>query len=190
MVSDFQAYRFYLAIKTHFTKENFDVFEHKGTKCSEKTFLERNDHRLFQMISRKFEDPREIIQFFVSNISIGVFDFLYNLEVALENYKRWKSYKESFSYKFSVDLSVIGRYMEKNKCDFPEAAWKCYLEGNINIQSIHIINELEDIFQKFGSSTLLLHKEEILRIRKCKGFVKIPDGVKNIFNEKRKELVN
>lgn len=183
MISDFRVYRFYLAIKLHFSKENFNVFEQKGTKCSLEAFHKRNDCQMFEMIGKKFDNHQTLIQFIVANIAIGFDGFLYDRECAFDNYKKWVAYKESASYKFRVDLVTIKNYSEKYKVEFFEASWKCYLNKTINIQSIHVLNEFGDIFKGFGDSTLLLHKDEILRIKKCKGFVKIPETMKGIFNK-------
>lgn len=186
-LTGFDCYRYYLATKTHFTSNTFNVFEHRGSRCSMESYEERRDFSCFESIAKKFDDPQKYIQFLVANISIGFEGFLYDRETAMDNYKAWVAYKEGFSYRFEVDLRTIDSYSERWNSYFEESSWKCYLNKSINIQTIHVINELIKIFKEFDDSSLLLHREDILRIRKLRGFIKISEKIKYIFEQHRRE---
>lgn len=187
-MDDYQAYKYYLIIKTHFTNKHFDAFVHRTTKASVEKFMERNDSKLFGVVARKFEEPRHLIRFFVANISVGFFDFLYDFEKAINNLKKWEIYRSNVKYNFFSDLSVIELYILKKRVSFQEAAWKTYLEKSINIQSIFLIDKFTNMFSEFNSSLLFLHKEEILRIQKLDGFIKIPKDLQEQFFIKLKEI--
>ena len=82
-MTGFKAFRYYIALKLHFTKEKFDVFENKGhIKGSYAAFDARNDKYLFEKLARKFPKDQDIIQFIVANLSIGNDNIIYGMEEA------------------------------------------------------------------------------------------------------------
>lgn len=189
MVSDYDAYRYYLAIKTHFTNEKFDVFKERGTRCSIDSFLQRNDCNLFGTVARKFENPQKLIRFYVSNISIGFSDFLYDFEKSINNLNKWESYRSNIKYNLLSDLSNIElHFLRKKSKIFKDAAWKCYLEKSIHIQTIFLVNKFCNIFDELSNSVIFLHKEDILRIKKLDGFIRIPSDLEYILNKKVEEI--
>ena len=55
-----------MAIKLHFTTDRYDVFEANGkVSGSRAVFEKRNDRFLFDKIGRKFDQPRDLIDYFV-----------------------------------------------------------------------------------------------------------------------------
>ena len=63
----FDAYRCYISLKSHFTKDSYDY--HKVgvlTRVTKKTFYKRKDRFWFEKFSRQKND-REVVDFFVSN---------------------------------------------------------------------------------------------------------------------------
>ena len=61
----YKAYRYYLAIKLHFTTDKFDVFQNRGNvKGTREAFNARNDRYIFEKLAQKRSDDKEIIQFF------------------------------------------------------------------------------------------------------------------------------
>lgn len=184
-MNGFKAYRYYIAIKLHFTKDNFNVFENRGNvKGSFETFNARNDSYLFEKMGRRFNQDSEIIQFFVSNMVLGDSSTIYNDAVAEDNYKQWLSWKESITYNFKEDLHKLELESEKNgysadeifNCtlnDFPIII-KLYLGKQINPITMAIIT---DIYNPAGewlnNPTLsLVLEQEIRTLYKMNGFFK------------------
>lgn len=184
-MNGFKAYRYYIAIKLHFTKDGFNVFENRGNvKGSFETFNARNDSYLFEKMGRKFEKDSEIIQFFVSNMVQGDASTIYNDAVAAENFKQWLAWKESITYNFKEDLHKIELEAEKNgysvdeifNCtlnDFPIII-KLYLGKQINPISMAIITDIyEPAGEWLNNPTLsLVLEQEIRTLYKMKGFFK------------------
>ena len=68
----FKAYRYYLAIKLHFTTDKFNVFENRGSvRGTREAFNARNDRYIFEKLATKRTDDKDIIQFFAANFEIG-----------------------------------------------------------------------------------------------------------------------
>lgn len=184
-MNGFKAYRYYIAIKLHFTKDGFNVFENRGNvKGSFETFNARNDSYLFEKMGRKFEKDSEIIQFFVSNMVQGDASTIYNDAVAAENFKQWLAWKESITYNFKEDLHKIELEAEKNgysvdeifNCtlnDFPIII-KLYLGKQINPITMAIITDIyEPAGEWLNNPTLsLVLEQEIRTLYKMKGFFK------------------
>ena len=53
-MTDFEAYRQFLALKLHFTSENYDYFRYNGKhNATMASFDKRTDKRLFKKLVRK-----------------------------------------------------------------------------------------------------------------------------------------
>jgi hypothetical protein len=64
----FKAFKYYIAIKLHFTKDSFDVFKNRGSvKGTREAFNARNDRYVFEKLARKFPVDKELIQYYVAN---------------------------------------------------------------------------------------------------------------------------
>ena len=108
----FQAYKYYTAVKLHLTTDQYDVFKSNGrVSGSRSTFEKRNDRVLFQKIAQKFNTPRELIEFFVSNIAYGNTGVIYSTE-SDDYYTAWLSRKESRTAIFKKQMSAIYNYLE------------------------------------------------------------------------------
>ena len=86
----FKAYRYYLAIKLHFTTDKFDVFQNRGNvKGTREAFNARNDRYIFEKLANKFDQDKDIIQFFVSNFAYGNGAAIYDGKEADDSYTEW-----------------------------------------------------------------------------------------------------
>ncbi len=67
MHDGFEVFKTYLAIKLHFTTDNYDYFNYGGkVNCKLETFTKRNDRYFFHKLSKQY-DKYEITDFFVAN---------------------------------------------------------------------------------------------------------------------------
>lgn len=183
-MTGFKAFRYYIALKLHFTKEKFNVFENKGhIKGSYAAFDARNDKYLFEKLARKFPKDQDIIQFIVANLSIGNDNIIYGMEEAEENYIQWTKRKQSITHTFLNDINTIQLESEKNNynldqiinCTLNQFPYiiKLYLGKLICMESIVILNDFIPMIAKWKQEpSLILLENDILRIEKLKGFVK------------------
>ena len=181
----FKAYRYYLAIKLHFTTEKFNVFENRGNvKGSREAFNARNDRYIFEKLSRKYNTDRDIIQFFVANFAYGNESAIYEGQEAEANLTEWNKRKQSITKNFIDDLAALLTHVEINKLptssifdfnfnEYP-AALKLYLGGKISVETLVIINDLDHIVEHWLDNPTVQHiwANELLRIKKLTGFVK------------------
>jgi len=198
----FKAYRYYLALKLHFTSEKFNVFENRGNvKGSREAFNARNDRYIFEKLAKKFGNDRDIIQFFVANFAYGNESAIYAGQESDDNLTEWNKRKQSITKIFIDDLACLLTHVEINKLptnsifDFNfnqyPVALTLFLANKISIETLVIINELDHIIEHWldNTSVQYIWNNEFLRIQKLTGFVKYDkDKLSKIFTHFVQEL--
>jgi hypothetical protein len=199
----FRAYRFYLALKLHFTTEKYNVFESKGAvKTNKSKFELRNDRFIFDKIAKKFSSEKELIQFMASNFIYGNQNFVYSGPESDDNYIEWQRRKQSITKILSDDCQKILTEAEKQNysaydifyCTKNVAPYIIYMYAakQICIESVCILDEALHFTQEWNSSTavMLLLGDEVRRIQKSKGFIKYDvSKTAGIINNLQQELV-
>jgi hypothetical protein len=198
----FKAYKYYMAVKLHFTKDGFDVFKNRGTvKGTREAFNARNDKYMFDKLARKFPVDKDLIQFFVANFAYGNDAAVYSYEEAETNLLEWNRRKQSITKIFSDDCSkiIMDAYKNKHKEDAIfnltnksySSILKLFLGGQISLETVRILDDLNPIVESWKNNTsmVLLWENELRRIEKSKGFVKYDvDKVSKVFNDFMQEV--
>jgi len=107
----FDAYRCYLSLKNHFTKNHYDYIKYRGkTRATKQAFYKRKDRFWFEKFARSKND-KEVEEFFVSNFisttdpaTMWIGDMIKNGEA---RYVDWKKKVESLSYNFKEETSSV-----------------------------------------------------------------------------------
>lgn len=191
-MDSFKAYKYFMAVKLHFTSEKYDIFEKNGrVSGSKETFSKRNDRGLFEKLSKKFDTDQDLIQFFVSNFAYGNKNVIYSKE-SDDYYEIWKARKESRTEFFRNDLSNIYNHLERNRLkgdalysieDGVPVLLNMYIGGHIQLETMVILQDLEDYLQKWDPLIMLWH-DHFLTIRKVKKFVKYDSNkVQSIYQQ-------
>ena len=198
----FKAYRYYLAIKLHFTTDKFNVFENRGNvKGTREAFNARNDRYIFEKLARKHDNDKDIIQFFVANFAYGNDTAIYAGAEADEVYTEWLRRKQSITKIFVGDLATLLTHIEINKLthtslfnftdsEYP-VALKLFVGGKIKIETLRIIDDLYPIIEKWklNTSVRYIWDDDLRRITKLTGFVKYDIiKIKKIFDHFLEEV--
>ena len=190
----FKAYRYYMAIKLHFTNDEFNVFENRGrVKGTRETFNARNDRFIFEKLANKYPTDKDIIQFFVANFAYKSDTAIYEGKEAEDNLVLWTKRKQSITQVFIDDLATIITHIETNNDKTPifffdrgeyPLLLKMYLGGKITIETLKIIDDCHPFVETWANHPIakFMHGDDFLRIKKLTGFVKY-DKIKlhNIF---------
>jgi hypothetical protein len=198
----YKAYRYYLAIKLHFTTDKFDVFQNRGNvKGTREAFNARNDRYIFEKLAQKHSDDKEIIQFFVSNFAYGNDTAIYAGQEAEDNFMQWNKRKQSITKIFVDDLATLLTHIETNRLkhsaifEFTEneypVALKMFVGGKIAIETLRIIDDFSGIIEKWNQnlSVKYIWDNEMRRIKKLTGFVKYDKiKIEKIFSAFKEEL--
>ena len=97
-VDAYKVYRYYLALRLHFTTDQYDVVKQSGrVKASKQAFYKRKDLPAIRKVAETYSD-HEVVNFLVANFVSGdrwggVFD-----TDAKQRYTQWKKRLESITY--------------------------------------------------------------------------------------------
>ncbi len=109
-MTGFECYKMYLAVRSHFTRLDYDFFRFNGkTRASESAFNKRKDIYTFKKLATK-KDSNELLYYFVSNFIMGA-DYIRQFKES--NYSQWKTKQESFTYKFKQDIDTLLNEIEQ-----------------------------------------------------------------------------
>ena len=198
MIEAFQTYKYFMAIKLHLTTDRYDVFESNGRVAgTRKTFDKRNDRFLFEKLGRKFNTPRELIEYFVANIAYGNNAVIYSQE-SDDYYQQWQLRKESRTAMFKKQMSQIYNYLEVNHKKYedlfsieenvPELL-NLYVGGYIHLETVVILDDFENFLPKW-EPLCMVWGDQLRIINKIKKFVKYDKSkVQSIYNSYKEELV-
>ena len=143
----FDAYRSYLSLKNHFTKDKYDYHKYCGkSRATVQAFYKRKDRFWFEKLARNKND-KEVIEFFVSNfITCTDPSKLWIGEMIREGegrYTSWKKRTQSMTYTFKEEIDSIfsdNNFESMFALDgsrHPQIL-KEYLRGNISLETLVI----------------------------------------------------
>ncbi len=191
-----------MAVKLHFTSKKYNVFETRGhVKGTRDAFNARNDRYIFEKLAQKYNDDKEIIQFFVSNFAYSNDTAIYGNSEAEELYSEWKRRKQSISKIFVDDLTNIMNMCDVHKFnvdgifkavdgDLPVLT-SMFLSGKITIETLRIIDDIEPFINTWENDPMIkiVLGDKLLRAEKLKGFVKYDkEKATKVFNHFKEEL--
>ena len=146
----FDAYKCYLAMKNHFTKDKYDYLKYHGkVRATHQAFYKRKDRFWFEKFARNKND-KEIEEFFVSN-------FIYSsnpetmwigemIKEGEDRYTEWKKKVQSLSYIFKEESESL--FMNNKVDDVFDCSkghpivLKKFLGGSLSIESMVIYDRI------------------------------------------------
>ena len=154
-MTGFEVYKTYLAIKLHFTKDDYNYFTFNGkSRASESSFEKRKDRYFFKKLATKF-DKDTILQFFVSHFVENSNTWIGDLSVYNSStYNAWKKKIQSMTFMFENDIDYL-----IDTCNF-ETIFDCksgnhpillqaYLGDRVTLESMVILNTLVNYIPDF-----------------------------------------
>ena len=146
----FDAYKCYLAMKNHFTKDKYDYLKYSGkVRATHQAFYKRKDRFWFEKFARNKND-KEIEEFFVST-------FIYSsnpetmwigemIKEGEDRYTEWKKKVQSLSYIFKEESESL--FMNNKVDDVFDCSkghpivLKKFLGGSLSIESMVIYDRI------------------------------------------------
>ena len=198
MISDYEAYKLYVAVKLHFTT-SYDVFKYNGRlNCPISAFSKRNDRKLFARLAERFNTPKQIIEYYVANFAYGNKNVIYSMDEAEGNYETWMKRKESMTYEFSKQMNYLQRYLEDTRKTYDQLfdiesgvpdLLNLYMRGDIHLETLVIIDEYENFLPRW-EPLILIWSDQLQILNKVKRFVRFDkDKLKYTYLKHKAELV-
>lgn len=114
MMSAFDCYKEYLALKNHFTKPDYDYFKYNGkVRSNVDSFEKRADKFFFQKLAKHPDVRNFLVANFSENEKAWIRNLAYN-ESAEQVYKNWLKRQQSLSYLFKQELSKLDTNFNNN----------------------------------------------------------------------------
>ena len=175
-MTDFEAYRQFLALKLHFTSENYDYFKYNGKhNATMASFEKRTDKRFFKKLVRK---NINITEYYVANLVNGK-EWISQFEDSV--WKEWLARSQSIEYNFINEaeklLTLAGNFDIIFNCDegtHPKLL-KAYLAKKISLETLVILDRLvryRRVFDREIDESYIWPKVSML-IQKYEPFVKV-----------------
>ena len=178
----FDAYKQYLSLKNHFTKEKYDYHKYCGkSRATVQSFYKRKDRFWFEKLARNKSD-QEVVEFFVSNfITCTDPSKLWIGEMIREGedrYTDWKKRTQSLSYIFKEEVENIFDSKDIDKVFVSKKGHplilKSYLSGDTSIETMVILDKIFGFRQEFDKNIQDPVWETVsLRMRKYSPFLHI-----------------
>ena len=187
MMSAFDCYKEYLALKNHFSSPNYDYFKYSGKlKANSSSFDTRKDKLFFQKLAKH----PDVHNFLVANLSRNEKAWIKELaysEEAEKTYKDWLKRNQSLTYVIKNEIKQLDSpfdlnfIVSKNKPHPP--LLKLYLGGYVSLETLCVLLDITKAKKHWDSKMEYdpIYQEIKLKIEKYTPFVKYEkEKVKNI----------
>lgn len=187
MMSAYDCYKEYLALKNHFTKPSYDYFKYNG-KSSVKadSFNSRKDKLWFQKLAKHPDVHNFLVANFVKNEKAWIKELAYS-EEAEKTYKDWLKKQQSLTYTIKTDLNRLSSNFNDNfkidKISPHPLLLRRYLGGHISLETLCILLALSKAKSYWDSKMEYdpIYQEIKRKIEKYTPFIKYDEGkIKNI----------
>ena len=145
MMSAFECYKEYVALKNHFTKPTYDYFKYNGkAKLNFDSFDKRKDKLFFQKLAKHPDVHNFLIANLAENEKHWISDLAYS-ESAEKTYKDWIKRQQSLSYVFKSELSELKTDFNENfvcKDGTHPYLLRLYLGKQISLETLCLLLEV------------------------------------------------
>lgn len=181
MAEAFEAYKKYLALKSHFTNPKYDYFKYQGhVKVTPATFETRKDKYFFYKLAKQ----KNLEQYLVASfIDLGqtqwIGDLMENMKIN-NVYAKWLKRQESLTYEFSNNLlQMDDDYNENFKVvdgQHPKLL-RLYLQKVVCIETVIILDSITPFLKVWNKNIKdpVVWPEIKMKIDKYKPFVRFND---------------
>lgn len=182
IMTDYEAYKMYLALKAHFQTLNYDVIEMKGRIRASRKSYTSNKELIFKRLVKRYSD-HDICNFMVSNFIAGNhWGGVFN-EEATKVYQDWQRRTQSLRYVFEQDLETLRDEAEdENITDWFSAdsgkhplIVRAFLRQSITPETMVLLNRLTNFTSTIDLPNDPVWPEIKMMIVKYSPFLRTPD---------------
>ena len=185
----FNAYVKFLALRKHFTTDNYDYFKYNGkVRANYETFMSRSDAYSFAKLAKKDDVQGLILSNLLINKNIWVRDLLDSEGEA--RYMNWRKKIESLGYVFKSELAHLNDEYKRNFISVDGQhpyVMTLLLQKKISLETFTIFTFMANIFSYWSEKIVDKHIsfDIIDKSRKYKPFLEFDtDRFKTIVKER------
>jgi hypothetical protein len=187
IMEPYDAFRFYQSMKLHFESDSYDAIKYNyKTSVKPQSFWKRKDKYFFAKVGKKFNDARELINYYAAHFiqdKTWIGEMLEDEDI----YKSYQKRMQSLGYTFENDMSTLsglGSFDQVlDSTDGHPKIITAYLGGDINIESVVILNQLTGFMNRADKeiTETIVWPDVSRKIRKYSPFVQYDlEKAKNI----------
>jgi hypothetical protein len=187
IMEPYDAFRFYQSMKLHFESDSYDAIKYNyKTSVKPQSFWKRKDKYFFAKVGKKFNDARELINYYAAHFiqdKTWIGEMLEDEDV----YKSYQKRMQSLGYTFENDMSTLSQLgsfdQVLDSTDGHPKIITAYLGGDINIESVVILNQLTGFMDRADKeiTETIVWPDVSRKIRKYSPFVQYDlEKAKNI----------
>jgi hypothetical protein len=193
-MTEYEAYKMYLALKAHFQTDEYDVVKMQGRiRASRKSFEGLGKEFAFRRLIKLYDTEEAVCNFMVANFIDGSrWGGVFDVEAA-KKYMAWARRNQSLSYVFEQDLARLREEMTddgitdmfKHDTGTHPFILRAFLRNSIAPESLIVINKITGFANRLNIADTDPVWPNIKRlIRKYSPFVKINlDKFKDIYTK-------
>ena len=155
----FDVYKYYMAMKLHFDSDSYEAPKYNyKTSAKPQAFFKRRDKYHFAKLGRKFDEPRELIDFFTSqfvasNPSNSI--WVGNMLEDEEKYTQWQRKMQSLSYMFEEDINKLSEEVEsfdemlqiREGDNYPLVVER-YMQDQVSLETVVILDRMTEFMKR------------------------------------------
>ena len=188
MIHGFDVYRMYLAMKLHFTKDNYDFFQYDGkARANEENYHQRKDRWFFETLARKYT-KEEVLELLLATFVLSEEPskvWIGSIKTSgRDSWLVWKKLQQSFAYTFEQDISSISQHLEATGHTFNNlfetlgghhpTLLKLFLKRRLNLETLIVLDIVLGYTKRWDKAmTDPLWESVSFKIKKYKPFLSV-----------------
>jgi hypothetical protein len=177
IMEPYDAFRFYQSMKLHFESDSYDAIKYNyKTSVKPQSFWKRKDKYFFAKVGRKFNDTRELINYYAAHF-IQDKTWIGEMIEDEDIYQAYQKRMQSLGYTFENDMCKLANIANLDQVldssDGHPDIITSYLSGDINIESVVIMNQLTGFMKRADKeiTETIVWPDVSRKIRKYSPFV-------------------
>ena len=157
VMDPYDVYKYYMSMKLHFESDTYEAPKYNyKTSARPQSFFKRRDKYHFAKLGRKFDDPRDLIDFFTAQFTAADKTWVGDMLQDEEKYTEWQKRQQSLSYNFEQDINKLaeeaGTFDEMLEThdegnNYPLVIEK-YLQEEISLETVVILDRLTGFMKR------------------------------------------
>lgn len=139
-MTPYEAFKLYLALKSHFTLKTYDYFKYQGkVKATLASYNKRNDKWVFERLAKHPDLKMYLVSNFINNQHFWLGDFIHSEEVYTEYQKKIQSLKYNFTQEIEIPFYIIPikKQIQVTQGQLPPLL-ESFMRNNISLETLTI----------------------------------------------------
>ena len=154
----YDVYKYYMAMKLHFESDSYEAPKYNfKTSAKPQSFFKRRDKYHFAKLGRKFDEPRELIDFFTAQFTAADKTWVGDMLQDEDKYTEWQRRQQSLSYNFEQDINKLAEEADtfdemlkargEGNNNYPLVIEK-FLQDEISLETVVILDQLTGFMRR------------------------------------------